>query len=70
MNRNMKEMKELLESRKFETFIIALIVINGIILGLETDAGLMSRVGPALIILDKVILAIFTVEVFGQTGYL
>ncbi len=59
-------MKELLESRKFEIFILALIVINGIILGLETDAGLMSRVGPVLIILDKVILGIFTVEVSAK----
>ena len=62
----MKEMKELLESRKFEIFILTLIVINGIILGLETDAGLMSRVGPVLIILDKVILGIFTVEVLAK----
>ncbi len=59
----MKNIKLLLESRKFETFIIALIVINGIILGLETYTGVMARIGPALIILDKLILGIFTIEV-------
>ncbi len=59
----MKNLKTLLESRDFEFFIIVLIVLNGITLGLETYAGVMNRIGPVLIILDKCILGIFTLEV-------
>ncbi len=62
----MKNIKVLLESRKFETFIIVLIVINGIILGLETDAVVMDRMGTVLIVLDKVILGVFTIEVLAR----
>ena len=62
----MKNMKALLESRKFEIFIIVLIVINGIILGLETDARVMQSIGPVLIILDKIVLGIFTIEVLAK----
>ncbi len=62
----MKNIKVLLESRKFEIFIIALIVMNGVILGLETDARVMGWIGPALIILDQIILGIFTIEVVAK----
>ena len=62
----MKSIKILLESRKFEIFIITLIVINGVTLGLETDAGVMNRMGTVLLILDKLILGIFTLEVLAK----
>ncbi len=62
----MKNMKVLLESRKFEIFIIVLIVINGIILGLETDARVMESIGPVLMTLDKIVLGIFTIEVLAK----
>jgi len=62
----MKNMKVLLESRKFEMFIIALIVINGIVLGLETDAHVMESIGPVLMTLDQIVLGIFTIEVLAK----
>ena len=62
----MKSIKILLESRKFEIFIIILIVINGVTLGLETDAGVMNRMGTVLLTLDKLILGIFTLEVLAK----
>ncbi|SDG37248.1 ion transporter [Pelagibacterium luteolum] len=52
-----------LSSRRWEQFIIAVIVINAITLGLETSPEIMAAIGPALIALDSVILAIFVVEI-------
>ena len=43
--------------------IIALIIINAIVLGLETSPAVMSRWGPLLIALDRCILAVFVVEI-------
>jgi voltage-gated sodium channel len=43
-------------------FLIAVIVINAITLGLETSAEVMARVGPLLIAIDRICLAIFVTE--------
>lgn len=59
----MDAVKRLIESRSFETAIIALIVINAITLGLETSQTAMARFGPLLIALDAIIIGIFTVEI-------
>ena len=53
----------LLSSRRWEQAIIAVIVINSIILGLETEPGIMAAYGPMLQALDAVILGIFVVEI-------
>lgn len=50
------------ESHRFERAIIALIVVNAITLGLETSATVMSAVGPILLILDRIILTVFVLE--------
>ena len=44
-------------------FIITLIVINAIVLGLETSTRVMGVAGPVLIALNKAILAVFVVEI-------
>ncbi len=59
----MNRLKILLESRRFESAILVLIVINAITLGLETEAGIMARFGGILHFLDRIILAVFAVEV-------
>jgi voltage-gated sodium channel len=51
------------ESRGVQRVIIAAILFNGLILGLETSAQLMDRFGGVLILLDKLCLAIFVVEI-------
>ena len=43
--------------------LIGLILINAVILGMETSPALMAAWGPWLIAADKVILAIFVVEI-------
>ncbi|MFU8833261.1 MAG: ion transporter, partial [Wenzhouxiangella sp.] len=44
-------------------FIIGLIVINAIILGLETSPSVMAAIGPALKAANSLILAVFVVEI-------
>lgn len=51
------------ESKSVQNFIIGLIVINAIILGLETSPTIMAHIGPQLIALDKLILGVFVVEI-------
>ncbi len=55
-------LKRLVESAGFQRFIIAVILINAVTLGLETSSGVMAAIGPALLVLDKIALAIFVVE--------
>lgn len=59
----MDQLKALITSPRTERFITVLIVINAITLGLETSAWAMSRFGEALLLLDKIVLAIFVAEI-------
>ncbi|MCH8473606.1 MAG: ion transporter [Opitutales bacterium] len=51
-----------IESKPIQRFIIAVIILNAAIMGMETDAGLMLSFGPGLILIDKLCLMIFVVE--------
>ncbi|WP_457594437.1 ion transporter [Hydrogenimonas sp.] len=53
----------LVESAKFRNFITAMIVFNGITLGLMTSKGVMAQYGTVLVALDWIVIAIFTVEI-------
>lgn len=52
----------LVESPVFTRSIMAIIIVNAGILGLETSQTVMAAIGPVLLFLDKVALAIFVVE--------
>lgn len=52
-----------IESRRVQNAIIALIVVNAVILGLETSPTVMAAAGPQLLALDKIILSVFVVEI-------
>ena len=52
-----------LETPLVQRSLIALILLNAVILGLETSAGLMAAWGPWLIAADRTILAVFVVEI-------
>jgi voltage-gated sodium channel len=54
------------EGPRFQNAIIALIVVNAIILGLETSAAAMARWGEMLLRIDQVILMIFVVEIAAR----
>jgi voltage-gated sodium channel len=53
---------QLVNSPRFQNFIMLFIVLNGIVLGLETSPSVMAHAGDWLHILDKLFLAIFIVE--------
>jgi len=52
-----------IESKAIQNFIIAIILLNGLILGLETSDTLMERMGGFLLLVDKICLIIFIVEI-------
>ncbi|MDX2483520.1 MAG: ion transporter [Pseudodonghicola sp.] len=52
-----------LELPAFGRFITGVIVVNAVLLGMETSETLMSRLGPLIEALDKLCLAIFVVEI-------
>jgi voltage-gated sodium channel len=56
------------ERPAFERFIIAVIVLNGVTLGLEAVPPAMERFGPLLLTIDKIALAIFVVELALKIG--
>lgn len=43
--------------------VLALIVINAVLMGLETSSSVMSRAGHWILALDQIVLAIFVVEI-------
>ncbi len=53
----------LVEDGRVTVFITVLILINAVTLGLETDAEIMASYGPALLVVDRTILLIFTLEI-------
>ena len=57
-----KKISEFVEQPKFTQFITTLILINAITLGLETDSELMSKFGLWLVLIDRFILILFTIE--------
>lgn len=58
-----KELSIWLERAPVQRFIIALIVLNGAILGIQTSASLTAYFGPWLSFLDQSILAVFVLEI-------
>lgn len=52
-----------LETPRVQRFLIALILLNAVILGLETSRSLMADWGGWLLAADRAILAVFVVEI-------
>lgn len=51
------------ESPGFRRLIIAIILLAAVVVGLETDRGLMERYGGVLRAIDRLILGVFVVEI-------
>jgi voltage-gated sodium channel len=60
---NRAALGEWVESPRVRHFILAVIVLNAIVLGLETSKTAMAEAGPLLVTLDRACLAIFVVEI-------
>lgn len=58
----MDRLKTIVESSLFQNAITVVIVVNAIVLGLETSTTVMDAMGGLLKALDKIALAIFVVE--------
>lgn len=58
-----QSLKQLIESHSFQGFIVTLIVINAILLGMETSTNLMANYGDAIAIIDNIILTVFVLEI-------
>ncbi|VAW11138.1 Voltage-gated sodium channel subunit [hydrothermal vent metagenome] len=56
----------ILAHNAFERTILTLIVLNAITLGLETSPWAMLRFGGLLVVLDRIILGIFVVEIAAR----
>lgn len=53
----------LVDNPAFQRFILAVIIVNAISLGLETSPAAMASAGGLIVAVDRIALAIFTVEV-------
>lgn len=56
----------LVDSAKFQRFIIGVIIFNAILLGLETSAPVMSAAGPLIRAFDSLCLYIFIAEITAK----
>jgi voltage-gated sodium channel len=52
-----------IEQPRVQNFIIVLILLNAVLLGLETSAGAMAAAGGLIVGIDRAILAVFVVEI-------
>lgn len=59
----MNQLRALLASRRTERLVTALVVVNAVILGLQTSDAVVARVGPVLHLADQLILAVFVLEI-------
>lgn len=59
-------LSKLIDAPLFERTIISLIVVNAVILGLETSASVTASYGGILAMLDRAILAVFVAELAAR----
>jgi voltage-gated sodium channel len=52
-----------IENKPVQNVIIALILVNAVLLGLETSPSVMAVAGPLIVGLDQAILAVFVAEI-------
>ncbi|MGM0622801.1 MAG: ion transporter [Campylobacterota bacterium] len=57
------KVKQIVEANLFKNFIIALIILNGVTLGLATSKEFMAQYGHVILLLDMIIIAVFTIEI-------
>jgi voltage-gated sodium channel len=55
--------KQFVERKSFQNFIISLIILNAITIGMETSSEIMILFGRTLLLIDKIILIIFVIEI-------
>jgi voltage-gated sodium channel len=61
-----ERLRTILADPRTEWVVLALILVNAVILGLETSPAVMNAAGPALTFLDAAILTIFVIEIAAR----
>jgi voltage-gated sodium channel len=59
-------LRDIVYHPRTEKLIMTLIMINAVTLGLETSKTVMDRFGDVLHVLDRIILAVFVLELLGR----
>jgi voltage-gated sodium channel len=59
-------LRRIVLDQRTERFITALIVLNAVTLGLETSATAMARFGPVLTFVDRLVIAVFVIEIVAR----
>ena len=62
----MEWLRSVVQDRRTERFIMALIILNAITLGLETSQSVMAKYGDVLVAIDRIIIAIFVAEILAR----
>jgi voltage-gated sodium channel len=60
--------QRLIDSVVFQRCVLGLILVAGVLVGLETNAALMAQIGPWLGAADRLVLALFVVELLVRCG--
>ncbi len=60
---NREKVKQFVQKNSVQNFIIALIIFNSLTIGMETSSAIMNSFGNILLLIDKIILAIFVIEI-------
>jgi voltage-gated sodium channel len=64
-----EKLGKFVEGRRFQAFVMVLIITNAVTLGLETMPGVMAVAGDWLHLFDKAVLAVFVFEILGKLIY-
>lgn len=59
-------LRAVVQDRRTERFIMALIVLNAVTLGLETNQTVMAKYGQVLLVIDRLIIGIFVAEILAR----
>ena len=59
-------LRNVVQDRRTERFIMALIVLNAVTLGLETSQTVMAKYGQLLVVIDRLIIGIFVAEILAR----
>ena len=59
-------LSDFLDRTSVQYAIIGVIVVNAIVLGMETSKSLMASMGPVIVGIDRLCLAIFTIEIVAK----
>lgn len=54
--------QRIVSNKRFEYFIITLILLNGVVLGLETSPDIVTQYGEYLLLANNLVLAVFVLE--------